>query len=194
VTEALTLQQQRDALLTRMVRDEWQKIREFVRRRIGDADAADDIAQDVFSQLVMNPDLTVPIERLTGWLYTVARNRVIDWYRKKKTASFSDVRRNDDAGDSEIMLFDDELNPERLYYRELIWESIQETLDELPVEQRDVFVMHEFEGKSFKEIARLTGEPMSTLLSRKRYAVLYLREQLRDLYDELFSKVEGTKR
>jgi RNA polymerase sigma factor (sigma-70 family) len=129
--------------------------------------------------------VTEPIERLTSWLFTVAKNKVIDWYRKRRPQSLPPDDENDGPLNLENILFDPAQQPDEVYARSLVWTSLAEALDDLPEEQRQVFVMHELEGKSFKEIAEITGEPMGTLLSRKRYAVLFLRQQLRGLYEEL---------
>ena len=146
---------------------------------------AEDILQDVFYQLVTSYSVTEPIEKLTAWLFTVARNKIIDWYRKQKPVTLtSDGNEDGTALTLEDILFDPKENPDEVYARSLVWTELADALDELPEEQRVVFVMHELEGRSFKEIAELTGEPVNTLLSRKRYAVLFLREKLQELYDE----------
>jgi RNA polymerase sigma factor (sigma-70 family) len=180
MTEALTVFPERDGLLARAVTENWKGIKDFVRSRVRSTEDAEDIVQDVFAQLSATLDVETPIERVSAWLYTVAKNRVIDWYRRRKTASL--------PGDER---WDDELGPERLYLQTLIREELEEALDELSVVQREVFIMHEFDGLSFKEIAERTGEPVNTLLSRKRYAVLHMRERLRELYEELFPMSEG---
>lgn len=146
---------------------------------------AEDILQDVFFQLVTSYSVTEPIERLTSWLFTVAKNKIIDWYRKRRTESLP-IREDDVRGPLtlEEILFDPTQNPEEVYARSLVWTELADALDELPEDQRRVFVMHELEGRGFKEIAEITGENMNTLLSRKRYAVLFLRERLQDLYNE----------
>ena len=141
--------------------------------------------QDVFYQLVTSYSVTEPIERLTSWLFTVAKNKIIDWYRKRRPQSLPLDEENEGPLNLENILFDPAQNPDEVYTRSLVWTSLTNALDDLPEEQRQVFVMHELEGKSFREIAEITGEPVNTLLSRKRYAVLFLREQLRELYDEL---------
>ena len=120
-----------------------------------------------------------------SWLFRAARNRIIDWYRKRKADPFSTL----DLEESlpvrlEEILFDPEVDPDTLFARSRVWTELSDALDELPDRQREVFVLHELEGKSFKEIAEITGEPVNTLLSRKRYAILTLRERLQDLYDE----------
>jgi len=166
-------------------RSEQKRLFNFIRRRVRTEEDAEDILQDVFYQLATGYSVTEPIEKLTAWLFTVARNRIIDWYRKRKPGPLPS-----DWGDELVpvnldqVLFDRTQNPDEVYARSLVWTQLADALDELPEEQRLVFVMHELEGKSFKEIAEMTGEPVNTLLSRKRYAVLFLREQLQELYDE----------
>jgi RNA polymerase sigma factor (sigma-70 family) len=166
-------------------RTERKRLFDFIRRRVRTNEDAEDIMEDVFFQLLSSASVTEPIEKMTSWLFTVARNKVIDWYRKKRPESLP--RDLDDPSlplNLEDILYDPTQNPDQVYARSLVWTELAEALDELPEEQKQVFVMHELEGKSFKEIAEITGEPQNTLLSRKRYAVLYLREQLKELYDE----------
>jgi RNA polymerase sigma factor (sigma-70 family) len=161
---------------------------DFIRRRVRTTEDAEDIMQDVMLQLVASYSVTEPIEKLTSWLFRVARNRIIDWYRKKKPESLPhDENHPGEPMNLDEILFDGSMDPERLYTRSLVWDELSEALDELPDEQREVFVMHELEGRSFKEIAAETGEPVNTLLSRKRYAILALRRQLQELYDEFES-------
>lgn len=135
--------------------------------------------------MVSSYSVTEPIEKLTSWLFTAARNKIVDWYRKRRP-EFLPADEEDPSAplNLEEILFDPKQNPDEVYARSLIWTELADALDELPDEQRGVFVMHELEGRSFKEIAQLTGEPINTLLSRKRYAVLFLRERLQELYDE----------
>lgn len=161
---------------------------DFIRRRIRNASEAEDLLQDVFYQLAASYSVVEPIENLTAWLFAVARNRITDWYRKRRQAAWP--QGSGDVGprgptNLEEVLFDPEDGPDRAYMRSLVWSELGTALDDLPDEQRDVFVWHELEGRSFKEIAGRTGVPVNTLLSRKRYAVLALRERLRELYDEL---------
>ncbi len=186
VLEALTITKDSAAELDRTMRSERKRLLDFIRKRVRNQSDAEDILQDVFYQLVTNYSVTDPIEKLTAWLFTVARNKIIDWYRKRRPESLpSDPGDLDSPLNLEEILFDPKQNPDRVYARSLVWSELSEALDELPDEQRDVFVMHELEGRSFKEIAELTGEPINTLLSRKRYAVLFLREQLQELYNEM---------
>jgi RNA polymerase sigma factor (sigma-70 family) len=179
-----------DQRISEVVEREQSRLRNFIRRRVPDPRDAEDILQDVFYELVEANRLLMPIEHVTGWLFRVARNRIIDLFRKKKPESFSDtaVARNDDADDElpalEDLLPSPDAGPEALYARNLLLHELELALDDLPEEQRKVFVAHELEGRSFKEIASETGVSVNTLLSRKRYAVLHLRERLQNIYDE----------
>jgi RNA polymerase sigma factor (sigma-70 family) len=181
--------QERAGKLEAAVKTEQRRLLDFIRRRVRSEADAEDILQDVFYQLAETDSIAEPIEQLTSWLFTVARNKIIDWYRKKKPESLPVEIPDDDArlGVSDLLL-DPRQNPDDVYARSILWDTFSDALEELPDNQREVFVLHEFEGRSFKEIAELTGEPINTLLSRKRYAVLFLREQLRELYDELFNQ------
>ena len=179
-----------DQRISEVVKREQFRLRNFSRRRVPDPRDAEDILQEVFYELVEANRLLMPIEHVTGWLFRVARNRIIDLFRKNKPESFSDiaVAGNDDA-DDELPAFEDLLpspdaGPEALYARSVLLHELDLAVDELPEEQRKVFVAHELEGHSFKEIASETGVSVNTLLSRKRYAVLHLRERLQNIYDE----------
>lgn len=158
----------------------------FIRRRVGSDSQAEDILQDVFYQLLTSYSVTEPLEKLTAWLFTVARNRIIDWYRRRRPGDRSLEEALDGAPVtlSEVLPSAGE-GPDTGYDREIIAEELTEALEELPEKQRQVFIMHEIEGKSFNEIREITGEPLNTLLSRKRYAVQFLRRQLEDLYREI---------
>jgi len=191
LVDAITLENQSQAASAAdsAFRSERKRLFDFIRRRVRTEADAEDILADVFYQMVASYSVTEPIEKMTSWLLTVARNKIIDWYRKRKPESFR--QREDDSTRTqnlplnlEDILFDPGQNPDVLYERSMLWTELADALDDLPDEQRDVFVMHELEGKSFKEIAEITGEPVNTLLSRKRYAVLYLREALQELYDD----------
>jgi RNA polymerase sigma factor (sigma-70 family) len=178
-----------DQRISEVVKREQSRLRNFIRRRVPDPRDAEDVLQDVFYKLVEANRLLMPIEHVTGWLFRVARNRITDLLRKKKPENFSDaaVARND--GDGEMLAFEDLLpspdaGPEALYGRNVLLDELESAVDELPEEQREVFVAHELQGRSFKEIAAETGVSVNTLLSRKRYAVLHLRERLQDVYDE----------
>jgi RNA polymerase sigma factor (sigma-70 family) len=178
---------EQDQQISEVVKREGSRLRNFIRRRVPDPLDAEDILQDVFYKLVEANRLLMPIEHVTGWLFRVARNRITDLFRKKKPQSFADAITEDESGELlqiEDLLPSPDAGPEAVYVRNLLLEELELALDELPDEQREVFVGHELEGLSFKEIAEETGVSVNTLLSRKRYAVLSLRERLRSIYDE----------
>lgn len=178
----------RNAAIEQTVRAERGRLFDFIKRRVRTVEDAEDILQDVFAQLVINEAGPGQIEQLTSWLFTVARNRIIDWYRKKRPDSLPASAENPALPlNLEDILFDPTENPERIFARSAVWTELASALDELPEDQRWVFVQHELEGRSFKELAEETGDPINTLLSRKRYAVLHLRERLQDLYDSIES-------
>ena len=183
--ERMALEQ--DQRISEVVEREQSRLRNFIRRRVPDPRDAEDILQDVFYELVEANRLLMPIEHVTGWLFRVARNRITDLFRKKRPDRFTDAAV---AGeDDELLRLEDLLpspaeGPEALYIRSLLLEELEQALGELPREQREVFIAHELEGRSFKEMAAATGASVNTLLSRKRYAVLHLRERLRDIFDE----------
>ena len=165
-----------DRRIAEVVTREESRLRNFIRRRVADPSDAEDILQDVFSELVEANQLLMPIDHLSGWLFRVARNRIIDLFRKRKPESleFEDLLPSPDAG------------PEALMARAALLDELEAAIAELPPEQREVFVAHELEGRSFKDMAAEAGVSVNTLLSRKRYAVLHLRERLRRSYEELF--------
>jgi len=178
---------EQDQRISEAIDREHARLRNFIRRRVPDPRDAEDILQDVFYELVEANRLLMPIEHVTGWLFRVARNRITDLFRKKKPESFSDTGVADE--DDELLQLEDLLpspdaGPEALYVRNVLFDELDLAVDELPEEQREVFVAHELEGRSFKEIAAQTGVGVNTLLSRKRYAVLHLRERLQSIYDE----------
>jgi RNA polymerase sigma factor (sigma-70 family) len=187
--ERMALEQ--DQRISDVVKREQSRLRNFIRRRVPDPRDAEDILQDVFYELVEANRLLMPIEHVTGWLFRVARNRITDLFRKKKPEIFSDAAvapgKNEDEQllKLEDLLPSPEAGPETLYARNVLLDELELAVDELPKEQRDVFVAHELEGRSFKEMAAETGVSMNTLLSRKRYAVLRLRQRLQSIYDEL---------
>jgi RNA polymerase sigma factor (sigma-70 family) len=177
---------ERNRVVEEAVRAEGRRLLDFIRRRVPTSEDAEDILQDVFTQLATSYRVTAPIERVSSWLFTVARNRITDWYRKRRPEPMPMI--TTEGGEVlglQDILFDPNDGPDRAYARSLVWPALVEALEELPEEQREVFVWHELEGKSFKEIGDLTGENQNTLLSRKRYAVLHLRDRLRELYDQL---------
>jgi RNA polymerase sigma factor (sigma-70 family) len=159
----------------------------FIRRRVPDPGDAEDVLQDVLAALVEANRLLMPIEHVTGWLFRVARNRITDLFRKKRPERFGDAAAAEDEDDAQLddLLPSPDAGPDALYAREILLDELEAALAELPEDQRAVFVGHELEGRSFKEMAAESGTSMNTLLSRKRYAVLLLRERLQDVYDEL---------
>ena len=178
---------EQDQRISEVVKREGSRLRNFIRRRVADPRDAEDVLQDVFYRLVEANRLLMPIDHVTGWLFRVARNRITDLFRKKKPELFSDAASEDEEGESlqiEDLLPSPDAGPEALYFRNLLLDELELALDELPDEQREVFVAHELEGRSFKELAEETGVSVNTLLSRKRYAVLHLRERLQDIHDE----------
>lgn len=179
---------EQDENISEVVSREQSRLRDFIRRRVPDPRDAEDVLQDVFYKLVEANRLLMPIDHVTGWLFRVARNRITDLFRKKRPEAFSDAAVEDEDGDVlriEDLLPSPDAGPEALYLRNVLLEELELALDELPDEQREVFVAHELEGRSFKELAAESGVNVNTLLSRKRYAVLHLRERLQNTYDEL---------
>jgi RNA polymerase sigma factor (sigma-70 family) len=169
-----------DQRISDVVDREQSRLRRFIRRRVPDPRDAEDILQDVFYELVEANRLLMPIDHVTGWLFRVARNRITDLFRKKKPESFDET--------FEDLLPSPDAGPEARYARHVLVDELTLALDELPDEQREVFIAHEVHGRSFKDMAAETGVSINTLLSRKRYAVLHLRERLQSIYDE-FKKV-----
>lgn len=184
----------RDSAITATVRREQARLVNFIRRNVRDRTDAEDILQDVLSEFVEAYRLPETIEQAGAWLFRVARNRIIDRFRKKKEQPLSELA----GGNDDALAFDDEDSPYRLdlalpspdagpeaqYARRRLLDALQQALNELPENQREVFVAHEIEGLSFKELAEQTGAPVNTLLARKRYAVLQLRSRLQPIYDE----------
>jgi len=184
---SITSMTERDRQISEIIAEERSRLRNFIRRRVPDPADAEDIVQEVFYELVEANRLLMPIEHVTGWLFRVARNRITDLFRKKKPETFSDAAVEDEDGQVlqiEDLLPSPDAGPEALYARNVLLDELESAVDELPEEQRKVFVAHELEGRSFKEIAAQTGVGVNTLLARKRYAVLHLRERLQSIYDE----------
>ena len=180
-----------DQRISEVVKREQSRLLSFIRRRVPDPFDAEDIVQEVFYELVEANRLLMPIDHVTGWLFRVARNRITDLFRKKKAETFSQAVVEDDGGDLlriEDLLPSPDAGPEALYARNLLLDELEFALDELPEEQREVFVAHELEGRSFKELSAESGVNVNTLLSRKRYAVLHLRERLQIIHDEFMRK------
>ncbi len=177
--------------ITEVVKLYGSRLKGFISKRVNSTEDAEDILQDVFYQLAEADQLMKPIEQISAWLYTVARNKITDLYRKKKPIPLAAVYTDDEEEDMlfEIsdLLTNEDNSPETEYLKSLVWVELEKALAELPEEQRMVFELNELEGMPFKEIAQLTGETENTLISRKRYAVLHLRERLSDLYNELLN-------
>ena len=176
-----------DQRISEVVEREESRLRRFIRRRVPDPRDAEDILQDVFYKLVEANRLLMPIDHVTGWLFRVARNRITDLFREKKPESIGGafvVDEDEEPLGLEDLLPSPDAGPEALMARSLMLEELALAIDELPDEQRAVFVAHELEGRKFREMAAETGTNLNTLLARKRYAVRHLRERLQDLYDE----------
>ena len=182
---------EKDREITEIVAEERSRLRNFIGRRVPDPADAEDIVQEVFSELVEANRLLMPIEHVTGWLFRVARNRITDLFRRTKPETFSD--REVEGEDDDVLRIEDllpspEAGPEALYARRVLLQELEAALAELPAEQRSVFIAHELEGRSFKELAAESGVNVNTLLSRKRYAVLHLRTRLQNIHDEFANK------
>jgi len=178
---------ERNFEISQVVAKERSRLRNFIRRRVANEADVEDILQDVFYQLVEANRLLMPIEYVTGWLFRVARNRITDLFRKKRPENFSDRALATEDGELleiEDLLPSPDAGPDALYLRNLLFDELEAALDELPDEQREVFVAHEFEGRSFREMSEETGVSVNTLLSRKRYAVLHLRQRLESIRGE----------
>jgi RNA polymerase sigma factor (sigma-70 family) len=180
-------QREQDRQISEAVEREQPRLRNFIRHRVADDNDVEDILQEVFYELVEAYRGTHPVELASAWFYRVARNRIIDLFRKKKPESLNETISGEEGEDLhfEDLLPSLDAGPDAVYARTVLLEQLDDALDELPDEQREVFIAHEIEGRSFKELAEETGLSINTLLSRKRYAVLYLRERLQDIYDEL---------
>jgi RNA polymerase sigma factor (sigma-70 family) len=183
----MTAMLEQDRQISDVIAKERSRLRNFIRRRVPDPADVDDLLQEVFFELVQANRLLMPIDHVTGWLFRVARNRITDLFRKKKPQAFTDAALEDEDG--ELLRIDDLLpspddGPDALYLRHMVFEEMKVALSELPAEQREVFIAHEIEGRSFKELASESGINMNTLLARKRYAVLHLRQRLQSIHDE----------
>ena len=178
-----------EIVISKTVEKEQNRLFNFIRKRVKSTLDAEDILQDVFYQLVRVSEEVNTIEKMSAWLFQVARNRITDLYRKKKSYTFSDMGGSDDEEEGSLQ-FEDYIPdltdmPDALLTREMVWEVLEEVLAELPEEQRLVFNLHEFEEVPFKEMAEQLGETVNTLISRKRYAILHLRKKLATLYTEI---------
>ena len=188
---SITPMNEQDRQISEIFAEERSRLRNFIRRRVADPRDAEDILQEVFYELLEANSLLMPIDHVTGWLFRVARNSVVDLFRKQKPERFSDnsvADEDDELPQWEDLLPSPDAGPEALYVRRVLLDELELALDELPDEQREVFVAHELEGRSFKELSAESGVNVNTLLSRKRYAVLHLRERLQNIYDEFTNK------
>lgn len=181
---------EQDRRISDAVKDQGARLRNFIRKRVADEADAEDILQDVFYEFVQAYRLMKPIEQAGAWLFRVARNRIIDLYRKRKNDPMGEEPAvvNGEPLNLEDLLPSPDSGPEAVFARNLLLAEFEDALDELPEEQREVFIAHELEGRSFRELAAETGVGVNTLLSRKHYAVLYLRQRLQTMYDE-FTKL-----
>lgn len=181
---------EQDRQIAETIERERGRLRNFIRKRVPNRQDAEDVLQDVFFELVEAYRLVKPIEEVGAWLFRVARNRITDRFRKRKPGSSSvapsnpDYQEDGDAGSLEDLLPSPDAGPEAAYARGVLLDELDAALEELPEEQRFVFVAHELEGRSFRELALETGVSVNTLLSRKHYAVLHLRRRLQNIYDE----------
>ncbi len=189
-TISIPMIKEQDDSIREVIQQNGKKLFDFIRNRVREPEDAEDIFQDVLFELTTSYRLMQPIEKMAAWLYRVARNKITDQYRKKRPDRLEDqfvFRKGDD--EDQLFLQDlirsTSLSPDREFDQAMIWEAIEQAMDELPPEQRDVFIKHELEGISFNEMVEQSGVSLNTLLSRKRYAVLHLRERLQSLYDEI---------
>jgi RNA polymerase sigma factor (sigma-70 family) len=188
---SIPLMTEQDRRISDVIAEQRPRLRNFIRKRVANDADVEDLLQEVFCELVEAHRLLTPIDYVTGWLFTVARNRITDLFRKKKPENFTDAAMEDEEG--ELLQIEDLLpslddGPDALYVRSLLLDELELALAELPTEQREVFVAHELEGRSFKELSAESGLNVNTLLSRKRYAVLHLRQRLQSIHDEFMKK------
>ena len=180
---------EQDRLISQAVERDQPRLRNFIRKHVADTGEAEDILQDVFYELLEAYRLMKPVEHVTSWLFRVARNRMIDLFRKKKPTSLNNPASVEEEGDTlEDLLPSADAGPEAIYARSLLLDALEEALEELPKAQREVFVAHELMGQSFKEMSAETGLSVNTLLSRKHYAVTHLRERLQLIYEDFEKK------
>jgi RNA polymerase sigma factor (sigma-70 family) len=188
---SVALMSEQDRRISEAVTKQGARLRNFIRKRVPNEADVEDLLQEVFYELVEANRLLMPIEYVTGWLFQVARNRITDLFRKKKPETFSGAAVLDEEGELlriEDLLPSPDAGPEAVYVRNEMLQELELALSELPEEQRQIFLAHEFEGRSFKELSEESGVSINTLLSRKRYAILHLRQRLRGIHDEFFRK------
>lgn len=182
---------EQDKLISQAMERDEPRLRNFIRKHVADTGEAEDVVQEVFYELLEAYRLMKPVEHVTAWLFRVARNRMIDLFRRKKPESLNEPVISSDDGD--MLLLEDllpsaEASPEAAYARNMLLDALEDALEELPAGQREVFIAHELTGLSFKEISAETGLSVNTLLSRKRYAVLHLRRRLQSIHDDFVNK------
>ncbi|RXH56438.1 RNA polymerase sigma factor [Granulicella sibirica] len=180
---------EQDQFIADALRRDEPRLRSFIRKRVLDTGDAEDVLQDVFYELIQAYRVVKPVEQVTAWLYRVARNRITDLFRRQKSVSLNDtISSDEDSQALEDLIPSQDAGPDAVYARTLIFDALDEALDELPDNQREVFIAHELMGRSFKDISDETGVSVNTLLSRKRYAVLHLRERLADMNERFDAK------
>jgi RNA polymerase sigma factor (sigma-70 family) len=180
---------EQDQLISEALERDQSRLRSFIRKHVTDTGEAEDILQDVFYELLEAYRLMKPIEHVTAWLFRVARNRMIDLFRRKKPSSLNNpISAEEDGETLEDLLPSADDGPEAAYARNLLLDALDEALEELPEAQREVFIAHELMGRSFKDISAETGLSVNTLLSRKHYAVMHLRQRLQSIYEDLEKK------
>ncbi len=190
---------EQDQRISEAINREESRLRNFIRRRVADREDAEDVLQDVFYELVEAYRLMRPVEQVTAWLFRVARNRITDLFRRKTREALrnqpSAITEDGETLPLEDLLPSPDAGPDAAYARSVLLDELDAALDELPDEQREVFIAHEWMGYSFKELAAETGVSVNTLLSRKHYAVLHLRERLQAIHDEFLKPCgEGFER
>jgi RNA polymerase sigma factor (sigma-70 family) len=189
-SQTQTIAEQDHFIAEALKRDE-SRLRSFIRKRVLDAGDAEDVLQDVFYELIQSYRLMKPVEQVTAWLYRVARNRITDLFRRQRSVSLDDSVYGGDEAVSQVfgdLLPSEDAGPDAIYARNLLFEAVDEALDELPAKQREVFIAHELQGRSFKELSEETGVSVNTLLARKRYAVLHLRKRLQEMKESFETK------
>jgi len=188
-TDGWTISEQ-DQLFSEAIARDQPRLRSFIRRHVSDNGEAEDILQDVFYELLQAYRMMKPVEHVTGWLFRVARNRIVDLFRRHRLSSLSNpiASEEEDSLLLEDLLPSSDDGPEAAYARTVLLEALEDALDELPEEQRSVFISHEVTGTSFKQLSDETGISVNTLLSRKRYAVLHLRRRLQTIYNDFASR------
>jgi RNA polymerase sigma factor (sigma-70 family) len=180
---------EQNQLISQALERDRPRLRSFIRKHVADTSEAEDILQDVFYELLEAYRLMKPVEHVTAWLFRVARNRMIDLFRRNKPSSLNNPAFAEEEGDTlEDLLPSADAGPEAAYARSLLLDALDEALEELPAAQRDVFIAHELMGQSFKEISAETGLSVNTLLSRKHYAVVHLRQSLQAIYENFEKK------